>query len=346
MGLFSENLLWAKEDDVLDNFLSRIDTIDLQLKKIGINYNYELKGETQFYSYLNPYKISRNELYLRVSNAVELLPTEKDIVHLSEEELKTLLDKNARLKREVLRFVNYYLPQKNILQWNQYTQDIRGFLYFSNTTEDKFSPHNIDAQNALVNMCEIAGFNIRKCKEKVNKAFTSDKLEELHDEWIDFSKNIYEVFFKIDNTFQATSLKFNKGRLNLKYGFRSSTIPENFIINFEQLIREQWDVDLIHDDSSDVKIIFEKNATPHVELDKKNIKIFVLPDSIDFNEINAAKIIVHEFGHLLGFNDCYIEFYDESTDSYIYYQLDEKDIMCHLGGQVQAKHKKLLKEII
>jgi len=46
----------------------------------------------------------------------------------------------------------------------------------------------------------------------------------------------------------------------------------------------------------------------------------------------AAKTFAHEFGHVLGFPDCYLEFFERENNQVVYYELDHerKNLMCSL----------------
>ena len=48
------------------------------------------------------------------------------------------------------------------------------------------------------------------------------------------------------------------------------------------------------------------------------------------------KILSHEFGHILGFNDCYAEFMDEAGQL-VYYELNGHNLMCSLNGKFPSR---------
>ncbi|OFZ47167.1 MAG: hypothetical protein A2381_14325 [Bdellovibrionales bacterium RIFOXYB1_FULL_37_110] len=48
------------------------------------------------------------------------------------------------------------------------------------------------------------------------------------------------------------------------------------------------------------------------------------------------KILAHEFGHVLGFNDCYVEFFNQA-DQFVYYELNGYNLMCSLNGKFPLK---------
>lgn len=58
---------------------------------------------------------------------------------------------------------------------------------------------------------------------------------------------------------------------------------------------------------------------------------------------DAIRTLRHEFGHVLGFPDCYLEFFDVGANALVNYQLDAGNIMCSKTGRVTRSHfEKLL----
>jgi hypothetical protein len=55
-------------------------------------------------------------------------------------------------------------------------------------------------------------------------------------------------------------------------------------------------------------------------------------------EYSTRWTIRHEFGHVLGLPDCYIEFYDESRAVMVSYQIDITNLMCSRKGKLQERH--------
>ena len=53
-------------------------------------------------------------------------------------------------------------------------------------------------------------------------------------------------------------------------------------------------------------------------------------------------VYAHELGHVLGFPDCYLEFYESSTEQTIYYDLDfdQDNLMCdtHFGAKAPESY--------
>lgn len=62
-----------------------------------------------------------------------------------------------------------------------------------------------------------------------------------------------------------------------------------------------------------------------------------LDSNLSFRDGKTSWTIRHEFGHALGFPDCYTEFYDSQEEVFVQYHLDLKDIMCSPGGKANDR---------
>lgn len=88
---------------------------------------------------------------------------------------------------------------------------------------------------------------------------------------------------------------------------------------------------------------FEPGATPHVNgLAGSEI---TMDANRALNEYSSRWTIRHEYGHVLGFADCYLEFYDESLKAMVNYQLDLTNLMCSRKGKLQQKHYDEMKRV-
>lgn len=72
------------------------------------------------------------------------------------------------------------------------------------------------------------------------------------------------------------------------------------------------------------RIVDKKSAVSHVDLNQP-LEI-VMQENLGLNEYE--KTLSHEFGHVLGFKDCYLEFYDDHNHEMVYYELDKTNLMC------------------
>ncbi|MBM4304465.1 MAG: hypothetical protein FJ112_09075 [Deltaproteobacteria bacterium] len=90
-------------------------------------------------------------------------------------------------------------------------------------------------------------------------------------------------------------------------------------------------------------VIFSPGATPHVNgLGGNEI---TMDANQPITEYHVRWTIRHEYGHTLGFPDCYIEFYDTDKAVMISYQIDTTNLMCSRRGKLQEKHFEELKRV-
>ena len=60
-------------------------------------------------------------------------------------------------------------------------------------------------------------------------------------------------------------------------------------------------------------------------------------------ESDCRAAVLHEFGHVLGFPDCYVEFFDSRDGLMVNYYIDTSNLMCSRSGQVLPTHYEQLK---
>ena len=90
---------------------------------------------------------------------------------------------------------------------------------------------------------------------------------------------------------------------------------------------------------------YARSALIHIEFSdegtnrayKKNRLILMNSFRFRYDEVSEATI-AHEFGHLLGFSDCYVEFYETESSSMVEYKIDPSNLMCSTAGWIQPQH--------
>ena len=86
--------------------------------------------------------------------------------------------------------------------------------------------------------------------------------------------------------------------------------------------------------ANSVQIISIANGISHVPNDNNHIVYL----NTTLPTYTMSLVLSHEFGHVLGFPDCYIEFFDIAKKELVYYELDANnmDIMCSLKSEVSV----------
>ena len=123
------------------------------------------------------------------------------------------------------------------------------------------------------------------------------------------------------------------------------------VLNFLKVnIEEEWrwgkwalNLDFIEGGYETTHIVFSPGATPHVN--SLAGSTITMDANQSLAEYHVRWTIRHEFGHTLGFPDCYVEFYDTSTQEMISYQVDTSNLMCSRRGKLQEKHYNELKRV-
>ena len=85
-----------------------------------------------------------------------------------------------------------------------------------------------------------------------------------------------------------------------------------------------------------IELVWRPGSTPHVPYLGSNQIIMDANTSV--HEWEVQWTLKHEFGHNLGFPDCYLEFYEPETKLIVAYQMDLTDLMCSRKGNIKKRH--------
>ncbi|MEO0335876.1 MAG: hypothetical protein AAF202_05760 [Pseudomonadota bacterium] len=97
----------------------------------------------------------------------------------------------------------------------------------------------------------------------------------------------------------------------------------------------QLQVEFSNSRSSGVFVEWLPDVTPHVKgLGSDHI---VMNSRDSLSDWNTQWTIRHEFGHVLGLPDCYIEFYEADKNVITNYQIDVDDLMCSRAGVINQR---------
>ncbi len=91
------------------------------------------------------------------------------------------------------------------------------------------------------------------------------------------------------------------------------------------------------------RVVFRPGVTPNVNgLGGDTI---TMNSQQPLTEYDAQWTIRHEYGHVLGFPDCYVEFYESERNVIVNYQFDVENLMCSRRGKIQALHLEEMKRV-
>ncbi len=229
------------------------------------------------------------------------------------------------------------------------TDDIRGYYYLREIDnleqklrdwEQRGSAEREQWKQWFIGVCH----NSDGSKETCAKEWDEDLARDGHpaayyQRYWEASRKLFDSFFLIENP--RKDAEFHK--------------PNDFVLPFSRPAEERiqnWLRDNIEDgwryDAFQLRlrfeaqaarmprVVFEAGATPHVN--GRGGNVITMDANRNIDEYLTRWTIRHEFGHVLGFPDCYVEFYDREKGVMINYQIDVNNIMCSRKGKVQQQH--------
>lgn len=189
-------------------------------------------------------------------------------------------------------------------------------------------------QNTLT-MCTSLTNDPRSCQsnysvesvgktQKDFKKFFYDNLFKLRSSHLKFSCQIEDEITVMN--IKVLSTGWDKDKLQTMVNHVSSSwSKQKFKLNLEITDTRTDDV---------IELIPTNNSVSYVP-DNNNRQIYV---SQALDSFSMQRVLVHEFGHVLGFPDCYTEFYDSEKNSLIYYEISKENtnVMCSLKSGVSV----------
>ena len=224
----------------------------------------------------------------------------------------------------------YYLNQEPDLDTK-----LRTFASLDDATKTRL-------QGLLVGECRNQERSLTTCTTNFTDALGRDgNAINFHQRYRDNAATHFNSYFEIqvkrpDVTWDAAanvlSVPFrNPNRDDVK-SWLSTNIEDEWRWN-------GWALKLNFEDQGDdnmTHVQFKDGATPHVNA--VGGSEITMDANRNLTEYSSRWTIRHEYGHTLGFVDCYLEFYDKAQGVMINYQLDITNLMCSRRGHLQEKH--------
>jgi hypothetical protein len=237
--------------------------------------------------------------------------------------------------------------------------DVRGYLFLTSqanveellkTFKNQDQASQAKIRDSLLQLClnnqSWWNYDLRECTAQIGAAEKSDKLVENYKRNLPKAKENFDSFYELDRSLMRDDITWTSADpVTLHYPFFKpaeakivSYLADNIEDEFKapgfQLrldFKEKMTMGLSH-------LEYQTGVTPHAMKGK-----IVMDQNEPITEWSSQWTIRHEFGHLLGFPDCYVEFYDEGLKAIVNYQLDTSDLMCSRKGVFQRHHYARLK---
>ncbi len=193
-----------------------------------------------------------------------------------------------------------------------------------------------------VSLCESFN-NTPVCKVEMKIQKEKQKLTNLISTYQDrFKKERYDKLFSLRPGHLKFACENQSSITTMTVKLLDTGIDHARLLELAQYVSTSWsrdnfklNIELVNDRQNDVveivPILGELSYVP----DNNNRLVF-LSQNIAFSE--QKRVLAHEFGHVLGFPDCYIEFFDEKNKDLIYYEISKENtnIMCSLKSNVSV----------
>lgn len=324
---------------------------------LSVKYTFDKPKISNWRIIEKKYQSLINELKLNKMDSI--LVGEKTLcrAELLKTELPTLRE-IIRLGKSAIR-----LNGQQDLRWltRAAKQDLRGYLNlsdllkkYSDIGEIKVRDLSSGLKKQLRGMCNNS-FSENECKQTlISMGKTETNLVQAFDTWKAGSQNLYDSFFQIPSYYRifgvSTIRTEDHFHLSVPFFFGQFVELRNRI---SEGVREHWNISGLSIElyekleSVSSRAAIYSGVSSHVAQDNlygpKSMNLEYDDALGDKNK--SLDTIAHEFGHILGFPDCYLEFYDSDENAIVNYSLSEDDIMCAANGIVKPSHIDELKRV-
>jgi hypothetical protein len=241
----------------------------------------------------------------------------------------------GRVKMDIRGY--YFLGKEEGLQ-----QKLEGWEQLSSQDRGRLKPW-------LIGQClNSNATTLSSCERAFTKGLaTSGGAWKFHLAYVKAAKKQWDSFFVLSNA-RSDILWKSDAPAEMTVPF---LLPERAEVRtwLQENIEDEWRLPdwnlrlaFTEKGASHARIEFEPGATAHVNGLGGNV--ITMNSSRDLHDWQEKWTIRHEFGHVLGLPDCYVEFYDEAAEVMVSYQIDTANLMCSRRGHLKQIHYDELKK--
>ncbi len=233
---------------------------------------------------------------------------------------------------------------------NAKSEDVRGYYFLNKNGWDakKLSTYSTldastqaDLKTWLIQICINTVNQLSICQTEFTNALSKGTIAGFYTKYIGASKANWDHFFLIPGDAKRSDITWTSSNPNvMTVPFNTPTVARIQSYLSDNIQDEWkfngWNLKLNFGSFANGPLIeFQTGVVPHVESVGGNVIVMDQNQSVE--EYESQWTIRHEFGHVLGFLDCYVEFYDESLNAFVNYQLDTTDLMCSRAGNMKER---------
>ena len=236
-------------------------------------------------------------------------------------------------------------------------QDVRGYLFMEALANRDAKLANVNALasneraaivNAVTQLCANSGASPAACLTYVQSSAASPgDLRAAFAQYRPWGAAVYARYFNIPPRAPRSDLRWADGNtLVIPFADPGSVARKQFALNIEdEWRRASWRLKLGFRGYGPgvAHLSFVAGVTPHV--DSLGGSEITMDANAPLTEYDARWTIRHEFGHVLGFPDCYAEFYDPDAGYIVSYQIDLTDLMCSRQGHFKPRLEQELRRV-
>lgn len=251
-----------------------------------------------------------------------------------------------------------WASSKEWISWyiNRAIFDVRGYLFLKETPDlepllMKFNSLDPEEQKKfqdwLLGLCRNGDFDFADCLAEYKKSAVRNGLFGFYNRFSKYGKNMYDLFYTIKKIRPEIHWNPSKTLLISPFQTPSELKVENWL---KENVEDEWKS--VTDNSFNLVIDYEKSSRdiPRIQFKEgvtANVNgiagnLITMEAEYPIESSDQKWTIRHEYGHVLGFEDCYLEFYDTNEKAMIYYEIDVDNLMCSRKGHLKPTHREQL----